>query len=95
MGPVWKNNLWGKGYSGGIGKMSGAVCPGKGKTMIENYLNEQELADLAEYCKRMTFEDAYSHAECDGEYRKNKAYRYIGAVTNLQRLLSDLGFAPR
>jgi hypothetical protein len=51
--------------------------------MIENYLNEQELADLAEYCKRMTFDDAYRRAEGEGEYRKSKAYRYIGAVAKL------------
>jgi hypothetical protein len=63
--------------------------------MIENYLNEQELADLAEYCKRMTFEDAYRRAEGEGEYRKSKAYRYIDAVVKLQKLLADLGFAPR
>jgi hypothetical protein len=75
--------------------MSGAVCPGKGKPMIENYLDEQELADLAEYCKRMTYEDAYRHAEGESEYRKSKAYRYIGAVVKLQKLLADLGFSPR
>jgi hypothetical protein len=63
--------------------------------MIENYLDKQELADLAEYCKRMTFEDAYRRAEGDGEYRKSKAYRYIGAIANLQKLLADLGYAPR
>jgi hypothetical protein len=63
--------------------------------MIENYLNEQELADLAEYLKRMTFEDAYRRAEGEGGYRKSKAYRYIGAVAKLQKLLADLGFAPR
>jgi hypothetical protein len=63
--------------------------------MIENYLNEQELADLAEYCKRMTYEDAYIHAEGSGEYRKCKAYRYIDAVVKLQKMLVDLGFAPR
>jgi hypothetical protein len=63
--------------------------------VIENYLNEQELADLAEYCKRMTFEDAYRRAEGDGEYRKSKAYRYIDAIVKLQKLLADLGFAPR
>jgi hypothetical protein len=63
--------------------------------MIENYLDERELADLAEYCKRMTFEDAYRRAEGEGEYRKSKAYRYIDAVVKLQKLLADLGFAPR
>jgi hypothetical protein len=63
--------------------------------MIKDYLDGRELADLAEYCKRMTFEDAYRHAEGDGEYRKSKAYRYIGAVVKLQKLLADLGYAPR
>jgi hypothetical protein len=63
--------------------------------VIKDYLNEQELADLAEYCKRMTFDDAYRRADGDGEYRKSKAYRYIGAVAKLQKLLADLGYAPR
>jgi hypothetical protein len=63
--------------------------------MIEDYLNEQELADLAEYCKRMTFEDAYRRADGEGEYRKSKAYRYIDAIEKLRKLLADLWYAPR
>jgi hypothetical protein len=63
--------------------------------MIEDYLDDQEMADLAEYCKRMTFEDAYRRAEGDGEYRKSKAYRYIDAIEKLRKLLADLGYAPR
>jgi hypothetical protein len=63
--------------------------------MIKDYLDDQELWDLSEYLKRMTFEDAYRRAEGDGEYRKSKAYRYIGAVAKLQKLLADLGFSPR
>jgi hypothetical protein len=63
--------------------------------MIKDYLDDQELWDLAEYLKRMTFEDAYRHAEGEGEWRKSKAYRYIDAVVKLQKLLADLGFSPR
>ena len=63
--------------------------------MIEQYLDKTELADLAEYLKRMTFDDAYRRAEGEGEYRKNKAYRYIDAVTKLQKLLADIGYDPR
>jgi hypothetical protein len=63
--------------------------------MIEDYLDDQELADLALYLKRMTYEDAYRHAEGDGEYRKNKAYRFIDAATSLQKMLADMGYAPR
>jgi hypothetical protein len=55
--------------------------------MIEDYLDDQELVDLAEYCKRMTYEDAYHHAEGEGEYRKAKAYRYIDAVANERKVI--------
>ena len=63
--------------------------------MIKCYLNEKELTDLAEYLKRMTFDDAYRRADGDGEYRKAKAYRYIEAISKLQSLLADIGFNPR
>jgi len=63
--------------------------------MIEHYLDKNELSDLAEYLKRITFDDAYRRAEGDGEYRKAKAYRYIDAITKLQNLLADMGYSPR
>jgi hypothetical protein len=63
--------------------------------MIKDYLDDQELWDLAEYLKRVTYEDAYRRAEGDGEYRKAKAYRYIDSILKLQKLLADLGYAPR
>ena len=63
--------------------------------MIEQYLDKNDLWNLAEYLKRMTFDDAYRRADGEGEYRKDKAYLYIDAISKLQDLLASMGFNPR
>jgi hypothetical protein len=64
---------------------------------IENYLTAIELDILAEFLKRIIFEDAYRLAgdETEHEARKTKAYNYLSAITKLQKMLADMGYNPR
>ena len=53
--------------------------------MIKEYLTERELADLALFLKRVCFDHVL---DCtDGNDNKAQAYRMIGTIESLQKLL--------
>ena len=52
---------------------------------------------MAQFCKRITFEDAYRRADaCDGEeHRKEHAQMIIEAFGSLEKCLSNAGYNHR
>jgi hypothetical protein len=52
--------------------------------------------ELAYFCKRATFDDAYerSHGETE-EDRESMAYRILSALEEIGSSLSKAGFSPR
>jgi len=64
---------------------------------MKNQICTDEYAeDLAQFCKRVTFEDAYrrSHGETEEE-RKAMAYRILRALGEVQEYLNHFITAPR
>jgi hypothetical protein len=61
---------------------------------IEDFLNPDELEDLAIFLKRITYEDAYNRSEAgDGEtHRKAQAYHFLNIVGKLENYLAEIGF---
>jgi hypothetical protein len=67
---------------------------------IEDFLNPDELEDLAKYLKRITYEDAYNRSDPGDyagmpegeEWRKAQAYRFLSAVGKLENYLAEIGF---
>jgi len=60
-------------------------------------ISDHEKAEaLAQFCKRVTFDDAYrrAHGETEEE-RKKMAYRILGALSIVETCLADAGFSPR
>jgi len=59
--------------------------------------SEVHVMALAQFCKRLTYEDAYRKASaCDGE-EKRKAYAgiIIEAIEDLEKSLREAGYSPR
>jgi hypothetical protein len=52
---------------------------------IEDYLTDDKLWDLAVFLKRVTYNDVFEHTEGDGEYWKNRAYKYIEAINGCKK----------
>lgn len=52
---------------------------------------------LAQFCKRSTFDTFYelTEAHLSHEERKDLAYQMISGIEAVQRGLSDAGFSPR
>jgi hypothetical protein len=61
---------------------------------IEDFLNPDELEDLAKFLSRIVYEDAYRKAEAgDGETRrKAQAYHFLTAIGKLENYLAEIGF---
>ena len=58
--------------------------------------SEHHAMALAQFCKRVTYEDAYrrAHGETEEE-RKAMAYRILGALGDVENALNDAGISPR
>ena len=63
---------------------------------MKKIVSDDCAMDLATFCKRATFDDAYnrSHGETEEE-RESMAYRVLRALGEVQAYLNDLGFSPR
>ena len=58
--------------------------------------NSNNLMALAYFCKRITFNDAYSKAHGDTKTeRTNMAYRILAAISDIEKSLEDAGYSPR
>jgi hypothetical protein len=53
--------------------------------------NEDVAWQLAQFCKRSTFDQFYDLTE----ERKRRAYQMIAGIEAVQRALSEAGFEPR
>jgi hypothetical protein len=59
-------------------------------------ISDEKAMDLAYFCKRATFDDAYerAHGETEKE-RKSMAYRILSAIEEIGNSLRKAGFSPR
>jgi len=58
--------------------------------------NNYNAKALAVFCKRVTFDDAYSRADGETEAdRKAMAYRILEAISDVESCLKEAGFSPR
>ena len=59
--------------------------------------DEAHAIALAQFCKRLTYEDLYRKADaCDGEgHQKAQAETFYRAIFDLEKSLSDAGYYPR
>lgn len=60
-------------------------------------LNEAVAWQLAQFCKRSSFDQFYELTEqhLPDEERKNRAYQMISGIDSVARALSEAGVAPR
>ncbi len=60
-------------------------------------MNEDLAMQLAQFCKRSTFDQFYdlTEAHLPHEERQRRAYQMIGGIEAVQRALSECGFSPR
>lgn len=60
-------------------------------------MNEDVAMQLAQFCKRSTFDQFYdlTEAHLPHEERQRRAYQMIGGIEAVQRALGESGFAPR
>ena len=59
--------------------------------------DESYAMALAQFCKRLSYEDFYRKADgCYGkEHQKAVADKFYGALFDLEKSLKDAGFCPR
>jgi len=61
-----------------------------------NIRGEKQAEAVAQYCKRITFDDAYLRACGDTtEERKSAAYLILEGLWDVQKSLSESGISPR
>ena len=61
-----------------------------------NFLDDDEKFMLAQYLKRLCFEEVYVQAEGDTkEERKDYTYRMLNMLAKVRHKLAEQGFAPR
>jgi hypothetical protein len=60
-------------------------------------MNEEVALQLAQFCKRSTFDQFFdlTEAHLDHEERTRRAYQMIAGIEAVQRALDQSGFAPR
>lgn len=58
---------------------------------------EDVAYQLAQFCKRSTFNQFYdlTEAHLDDEERKRRAYQMIGGIEAVQKALAEQGYEPR
>jgi len=63
---------------------------------MKKIVSDEYVMDLAIFCKRVTFDDAYNraHGETDKE-REAMAYRILNALGEIQAYLGSIGISPR
>lgn len=59
--------------------------------------NSEVATQLAQFCKRSTFNQFYELTEeyLSQEERKHRAYQMIAGIESLQKALAQAGFDPR
>ena len=64
---------------------------------IKADLSEEVAMQLAQFCKRSTFDMFFdlTEAHLDYEERKRRAYQMIAGIEAVQSALDDAGFSPR
>jgi hypothetical protein len=64
---------------------------------ISVQLDEDVAHQLAQFCKRSTFDTFYSFTEAHlpHDERQQRAYQMIAGITLVQRALASAGHAPR
>lgn len=61
-------------------------------------VSDEDVAyQLAQFCKRSTFNDFYDYTEAhlDQDERKRRAYQMIAGIEAVQAGLREAGYAPR
>jgi hypothetical protein len=64
---------------------------------IAVHLSAEAAAQLAQFCKRSTFDTFYEYTEAHltADERKRRAYQMISGVGAVQAGLAEAGFGPR
>lgn len=65
--------------------------------VITATMDDAAAFQLAQFCKRSTFNTFYemTEAHLDHDERKTRAYQMIAGIEAVQRALSEAGFTPR
>ena len=60
------------------------------------FRNEKTARAVAEFCKRVTFDDAYRRASGEtDEDRKTRAYEMLDGLADIEKALQDAGIYIR